>query len=53
LSTATVPSGKRLVTPRNSIIRETSVFADDPLPVAAASEAIPRGRQPRTVVSAL
>jgi hypothetical protein len=27
------------------------VFADDPLPVAAVSEAIPRGRQPRTVVS--
>jgi hypothetical protein len=39
LSTATVPSGKRLVTPRNSITGETSVFADDPLPVAAASEA--------------
>src|SRR5690606_13028578 len=49
-STATVPSGKRLVTPRNSIIRETSVFADDPLPVAASSEAIPTDRQPATDV---
>ena len=38
-STATVPSGKRLVTPRNSIIRGTSVVIDDPSPVAAS----PRG----------
>jgi hypothetical protein len=47
LSTAVVPSGKRLVTPRNSIIRETSVFTDDPLPVAASLEANPIGRRSR------
>ena len=34
-STATVPSGNRLVTPRNSIIRETPWFTDDPLPAVA------------------
>src|SRR5215207_550607 len=41
-STATVPSGKRLVTPRNSIIRGTSVFTDDPLPVAALGPTLDR-----------
>src|SRR3954470_19296886 len=41
-STATVPSGKRLVTPRNSIIRGTSVFADDLLPVAAGRTRLSR-----------
>ncbi len=36
LSTATVPSGKRLVTPRNSIIRGTSVVVGNHSPVAAS-----------------